>query len=324
MRDLYKHLGISCQSTEEEIRRAIIRNSSGDVKHDAEEVLLGSGSRAVYDRNRALLLQIGTVRKRLGVENSRHWTGSTAEDFTPVSIDKCSPLAELKSERARKASVERPRREPSATTPTREGTHKSWLIRLVVLAVIAAGVYLNNRNTQSSREQATSHGSRQSTNSTPPIPIGSAVGPTRLGQVHTPSPTPAFAHPAKPLPQSGTFWAGSSARRQAPFKITTPRDGFYYAKLVDYRTGREVIAIFVDGGDSVEVEVPLGTFELRYASGRVWYGREFLFGPDTQYAKGETPLSFSIVGNYASGNQVTLYKVANGNFETSPITAAEF
>jgi hypothetical protein len=320
MRDLYKHLGIPSESTEEEIRAAIARNSRGDVKQDAEEVLLGSGSRAVYDRNRALLAQIGILRRRLALENSRHWTGSTAEDFTPLSLERRSLLDELKSERARSGATGR----PGANRPVGKGIFKGWSVRLLVLVGIGVWIYFSGHNNQSPPQQANTSTSSRSINSTASTSAASRTSTPRFSQVPAPSPTPAFSHPAKPLPKSGTFWTGSSATRQAPFKITTPRDGFYYLKLVDYGTGRDVIAIFIDGGDSIEVDVPLGIFELRYASGQIWYGRQFLFGPGTQYAKGETPLSFSIVGSYASGNQVTLYKVANGNFETSSITASEF
>ena len=35
----------------------------------------------------------------------------------------------------------------------------------------------------------------------------------------------------------------------------------------------------------LELKVPLGTFEIRYASGKQWYGYNYLFGDDTSYSK---------------------------------------
>lgn len=81
-----------------------------------------------------------------------------------------------------------------------------------------------------------------------------------------PTPTP-FDQPAKPLPNSGAFWTFTSQARIAPFKITTQSGSRYYIKLVDARSKARVIAIFVDGAQTVQVDVPLGTFELKYCTG---------------------------------------------------------
>jgi hypothetical protein len=58
--------------------------------------------------------------------------------------------------------------------------------------------------------------------------------------------------------------------------------------------------------------------------GSIWYGPKYLFGSNTQYVRGTTWLAFSLVGDYTSGNEVTLYKVPNGNFHTEAISAEKF
>lgn len=141
--------------------------------------------------------------------------------------------------------------------------------------------------------------------------------------VRTPTPTP-FDKPAKPLPDSGIFWAFSSQPRMAPFKITTQSGSRYYIKLVDAYSKAPAITIFVDGAQTIQVDVPLGTFEVRWASGWLWYGSKSLFGPKTRCTKGMHLLTFTQDGNYVTGQHVTLYIVPNGNFETAPIDISEF
>ena len=74
----------------------------------------------------------------------------------------------------------------------------------------------------------------------------------------------------------------------------------------------------------MEVEVPLGTYEVRYASGESWYGYEYLFGPGTSYSKADKTFTFKVVGNQISGFTITLYKVSHGNLHTSTISPTEF
>ena len=82
--------------------------------------------------------------------------------------------------------------------------------------------------------------------------------------------------------------------------------------------------VFVRGGSTVEVEVPLGTYRLKYAAGQNWYGLPHLFGPETSYSKADTPFRFYIEGQRISGYTVTLYSVRDGNLRTSPLNPGDF
>lgn len=82
--------------------------------------------------------------------------------------------------------------------------------------------------------------------------------------------------------------------------------------------------MFIQGGKSEQIEAPLGTYILKYASGETWYGYAHLFGPTTVYSKADKLFSFTFDGNGYSGYTVTLYNVINGNLRTSRISADDF
>lgn len=98
----------------------------------------------------------------------------------------------------------------------------------------------------------------------------------------------------------------------------------YLVKLADYKSGDTVMNVFVRSGSTIEADVPLGTYEVRYACGKKWYGYEYLFGPDTLYSKADKLFDFKMEGNQVRGYTITLFKVADGNLRTSSIGAADF
>lgn len=73
-----------------------------------------------------------------------------------------------------------------------------------------------------------------------------------------------------------------------------------------------------------EVEVPLGEYEIFYATGETWYGPDLKFGPDTQYYQCDDTLRFYKDGKYYQGYTLELYLQNNGNLETDQISAANF
>ena len=145
---------------------------------------------------------------------------------------------------------------------------------------------------------------------------------------HTPPPTPQRAvgpsYPELPMPYSGSVRTFTAGERIAPFEIKAAQGSHYLLKLVDAYTHAPVLTIFVRSGSTVNVDVPLGTYEVRYASGETWYGYEYLFGPETSYSKADKTFAFEVVGNQVGGFTITLYKVAHGNLHTSTIGPTEF
>ena len=81
MRDLYKHLGIGEGSGEAEIRAALVE-APPDVRQAAEFILLDPARRAVYDRNRRVLVTVGRLRANLGLNLTQFWPRPRFADFT--------------------------------------------------------------------------------------------------------------------------------------------------------------------------------------------------------------------------------------------------
>ncbi|MBL8551325.1 MAG: hypothetical protein JNJ73_15175 [Hyphomonadaceae bacterium] len=106
--------------------------------------------------------------------------------------------------------------------------------------------------------------------------------------------------------------------------IVTREGADYFVKLVSDATGKEELVAYIHGGDTLEITMPLGIYELRYASGEVWYGEEFLFGPRTSYSRADTPFNFEIQGDQVAGYTVELFMRAGGNLDVDPISASEF
>lgn len=133
-----------------------------------------------------------------------------------------------------------------------------------------------------------------------------------------------FSASTKPLPGNGTWWKYTSEDLIAPLKISVSRGQHYYAKLTDAYTGEMVLAIFIRSGRTVELEVPTGRYNLRYAAGETWYGREHYFGPDTRYMKTEDTFNFEVVGRQVQGHRIELIMQQGGNLSTDLIPEEKF
>lgn len=128
-----------------------------------------------------------------------------------------------------------------------------------------------------------------------------------------------------PLPVSGVMHNYTGNEAIAPFEIKTPStDQNFYIKLIDAITGKTEVIIFMRGGETKKMNVPLGTYKLKRAAGYTWYGEENLFGHNTVYTASDQWLTFQISGSYVEGHTLTLYKVTNGNFSTKDIKAEDF
>lgn len=142
-----------------------------------------------------------------------------------------------------------------------------------------------------------------------------------------PEPTPpedGFDEPQLPLPGNGEVRRFTQERATAPFEIKSSGGTNYLVKLEDANSGLDVLDVFVRGGSIVEVSVPLGTYVVKYAAGKNWYGYEHYFRPNTAYSKADTTFRFRVDGNQFRGYTITLYPVVGGNLSTSSIRANEF
>jgi hypothetical protein len=93
----------------------------------------------------------------------------------------------------------------------------------------------------------------------------------------------------KPLPKllpETKILKSASPAAAASLWIRTPLGKHHYlVKLVDFEGRQEAAVGFVRGGTTLVARLPLGAYELRYASGEAWFGPECLFGPAAQYGR---------------------------------------
>lgn len=128
------------------------------------------------------------------------------------------------------------------------------------------------------------------------------------------------------LPENGKIFHASttSTHTVAPLTISTKGDGYYYVKLKDHSTGKEVLGFFVYGGTDVTVDVPLGKYDLVYAYGHEWLGVSKKFGSETIYSKANDTFLFYQENGYVNGWTVELYLQTDGNLDVNQIPASEF
>lgn len=127
-----------------------------------------------------------------------------------------------------------------------------------------------------------------------------------------------------PALMNGTIDLYTNQPRVAPLEIDTSGSGYYFVKLVKTETDETVMTIFIHAGQTITTEVPLGSYDVKYASGESWYGYQDLFGTETRYSKANSVFNFQDKGNQISGYTITLYEVVDGNLSTSEILAADF
>lgn len=141
----------------------------------------------------------------------------------------------------------------------------------------------------------------------------------------TRQPTPALSQPAQPLPQTGDNTA-SFTNGVAPLIIKTSSNGgyHYFFKVVNTANHREIGSYFIRSGGLIEIEVPVGTYEIRYASGKQWYGTGYLFGPETTYSKADRNFTFGFDGYQYNGYTIELIMQQNGNLRTSGIQPSQW
>ena len=310
MRNLYKRLGIPTSSSLETINQAIIRCRDRSLKQDAEAVLLNPRAKKLYDQTQHCLESLATLRNGLGLSHAPNWNAPLDSEFnsgasnplrgTQVINHKSSGgYQSAQTTRTRETSNTRTPKRNTSAAPSGHSFNSSGVWFVVVIVIIGLIIW------SSSNESAPS-------TYRPSKPAAS------------PSPVVQFSHPPVAAPAHGAMRSYTSAPAVAPLGIETSYGGYYFVKLEDPTTKRTVLELFVHGGRTVEVNVPLGTYIMKYASGDQWYGREHFFGPQTAYSKAESLFYFTEDARGYSGYTVTLYKVAHGNLETERIAPEQF
>jgi len=320
MRNLYRRLGISELSSPEEIRQAIAACSNASVREDAEEVLLVEARRRNYDRLHTLLSDIGALRANLGLTHGRNWRGGQATEYSQEPTSRRSKFEQL---------IEKTR---SASNPDRHGPFldsvKYSIARLLQVSAFAGAIIVSGwvigafmTDTGTKIDQSVSVKPRPQR---PAAEVTAPVVPPRSQKDPQEVPRVVYAEPALALPPSGFTRRHNGVEGIAPLEIQTSGGSNYLVKLEEVSTHRNVLDVFIRGGDYVNVTVPLGGYRIKYAAGSTWYGYKHYFGQSTSYSQADKIFQFRRDGNRISGYTITLYQVANGNLNTSRIDATEF
>lgn len=124
---------------------------------------------------------------------------------------------------------------------------------------------------------------------------------------------------------SGVLATKLRKKRIAPLRIDLPHTTMVYLlKLVDASTDAQVMTLMGKGGESLEAEVPLGTFRLRYLYGPHWFGPEDRFASAARASRADADLEFSRQGDRVLGHTIELIQQKNGNLSEEEIDPAAF
>lgn len=142
--------------------------------------------------------------------------------------------------------------------------------------------------------------------------------------------SPNTAAPLSPvnMPKSGVVYRATKLDPQSQnpeLQIITGENGpNFFLKLLEDNSKKVVLTAFVKAGDTILLQIPPGTYSVKFASGPVWYGTKFLFGDATNYSRIKDPLIFSIENNQMKGHSITLKPVFNGNLKRQNINPDDF
>ena len=305
MRDLYARLSLAPTASDAEIKAAITACTHAELRSDAAAVLLHAGRRRTYDQLHATLTRIGGLRASLGLVQTRLWQDQRAFDGEVTGsgsrygefIRKQEAMATaLRFAQVMKAGVAAPAKSKATSLRVVPGAVVASLIVVTALAWVIDAVQSMPTPTASSSSAASE-------------PIRNVAAPA-----------PVFDRPAVEPPASGTVRRHTEALGESQFEIVTQGGNNYVVALYNAESKQRIVDVFVRGGSTVEVEVPAGTYVLKYAVGSTWYGYEHNFGPETSYNQADSLFRFS----EDTGYTVTLYRVANGNLGTTGISGADF
>lgn len=124
--------------------------------------------------------------------------------------------------------------------------------------------------------------------------------------------------------KTGIYQTYSNKNQIAPLSIVTSTGLNYFVKIVDATTNQNIIEGYIIGGMTLDINVPLGSYRLKYASGNTWCGRNELFGSKTQYSEAQSTFNFSLENGVISGYTIELIAQQNGNLNTRRISSTNF
>lgn len=249
---------------------------------------------------------------------SLHDADSTSEDnvlkiviFLSNMVRDCIPAIEktlaqyLNSKQTKPNTTPTPKAAPEKPTPV-SIRRISTIICVVIIGLACIGFLYDTSRPAVANPTAT------------PRHAASTQAPPTSTPVITPTPT-------APLPRNGYTHYYLTVDPLAPLKITVPSgDEYYYVVLSSVVTRERIVSLFIHPGKTVEIDVPLGRYNIYYCCGTSWYGSELLFGDNGSYCTSDDVLVFDDDGEYYNGYEFTLYPVFDGNWDTRDVDYSDF
>ncbi len=332
MRNLYKRLNSDRWAAPETLKESIHNCRDKSLQQDAECVFASQRRKDMYDHTHSALVGISQLRNGLGLTHKELWNNQLNTEFNngkspPLRLHKLinanttnpPPIPKYHSAHNRHSTANRAarQRQQEGDVRAKPGTTSGkgfddgnvvTNIAIAFLAIIGALIFLSLIDTPESTPRSTQTPATQSATYQTPAQI----------------PKNTFNEPVVSPPAHGYMLRHLDVEALAPLEINTSYGEYYFIKMIDTSSGREELELFIHGGRRIEIMMPLGTYTMKYATGKTWYGREHLFGPDTVYSKADSAFKFTEDYRGYSGYTVTLYKVSNGNLETERINASQF
>ena len=139
-------------------------------------------------------------------------------------------------------------------------------------------------------------------------------------------PIPIKKSPPPVVQRPGVIWNKTGRSLLAPFSIKTSPGSDYYIKFVEVKTNRDAVAIYVVGGQDLEVFIPPGSYKMKYAYGKIWRGEQYLFGLGGLTRAEEALKRFDFLASWGgfNGYTVELIPQIGGNLPTRNISPNEF
>ena len=123
---------------------------------------------------------------------------------------------------------------------------------------------------------------------------------------------------------NGHIYKKPSDECLCPLTIKTAAYESAYIYLDSQSDRANDMSFIVKAGESAKVFVPLGEYEIYFATGDTWYGTKYHFGEDTRYGKCDDLFDISYDGESYLGWTLELYEQYNGNLNTDDIPESAF
>lgn len=328
MKDLYRRIGLVGPSDDTSaIAQGIqsLQNTDPASARASEFVLLNATRKASYDRSYPAMVLIGKLRSNLGLTKAANGLACDNTDFNVKPVAVQNQWSRIKLKRLQK---------PAAKS-SRWGEVVGGIAILLVGTCLLGVIFGDNPSSQDGKAGTTqrlpprgkpSHTSQEDRLRRFILSRYQSAGLDASSQAVEQAVHKLVNRQTEVLPSTGfivrNYFGWGDV---APLKIVTVQGRYYFVKVVDWSSERLLFTAFIRGGEPFEVTVPIGSYEIRYASGTEWYGPTLDFGATASYAKCDERFDFTLNRDGSTnGFTIELIMQEYGNLETEPIADDEF